>query len=290
VTSVRAEFSTGGSFAAPGYGARAWGMGGATVAFGSDEGAIFWNPALLSQLDNNRLGLSYVDLIPGTDAQQSYLAYAHILKRGVPDEPSLQFARHSVGALYGNLRLELSDGQKYNENMLRLAYAYSPEYFITFAASFNVLLTSSDVESFGGSGSSFDIGFRMVMTKHMTLGLVLRNAASQLEFDDGTNYSLPRSLTLGIAYRLLQHTTVEGDAVAKFGSISKFVVGAESWLFSGVLALRGGVSAMTAGENRNIPHLGIGVRLQRLSVDYNADFDNEESFEDRHRFSLGIAL
>ncbi len=53
-----AGYSRGGGFTDPGYGARAWGMGGAAVAVGSDEGATFWNPALLSLIERGRLGFS----------------------------------------------------------------------------------------------------------------------------------------------------------------------------------------------------------------------------------------
>ena len=64
---ARAEFSVGGSFAAPGYGARPWGMAGAAIASGADEASVYWNPAMLGLIDQHRVGLAYSNLIPGVD-------------------------------------------------------------------------------------------------------------------------------------------------------------------------------------------------------------------------------
>jgi hypothetical protein len=36
--------------------------------------------------------------------------------------------------------------------------------------------------------------------------------------------------------------------------------------------------------------MGIGIHFDRIYIDYNANFDSEEAFENTHRFSLGIGL
>ncbi|MDH3217630.1 MAG: hypothetical protein OEN01_15380 [Candidatus Krumholzibacteria bacterium] len=287
---VAAGYSVGGSFAAPGYGARAWGKGGAAIAWGSDEGAVYWNPALLSLLRQNRLGLSYVNVVPDADARQSYVAYAHILKRGLVDEPGLEFAEHAVGVLYSNLYIKLSDSQTYSENTIRVAYAYSPLYFLTFGASFSVLLTSSDVDGFGASGTAFDAGVRLELLQDVTVGMVFRSLLSQLEFDDGVNLSLPRSYILGLAYQVTTGLVVEGDMEIKFGDFSRLVLGGEYAVYKDLLSVRGAVSARTAGESRAVGHLGIGVQVRGIHIDYGADLDADDAFADIHRFSLGLGL
>jgi hypothetical protein len=285
-----AGYSRGGGFIAPGYGARAWGMGGAAVAAGADEGAVYWNPALLSLVERGRIGFSYVNLVPGTDARHSYLAYARAVKEGVLDGPGLAYAEHAIGLLYGNLMLELSDGRKYTENSLTLAYAYSPEYFVSIGASMGLLLSSSDIGEFDAKGTTLTVGLRVVLLEDLTLGLVGRHLFSRVMFDSGEDYNLDRSFTLGAAFRLLDNATVEGDLVAAYGGIARVVLGCEGRFFSDVLALRGGISSVIAGEGRTLPHMGIGVRLRRVDLDYNANFDGSEAFDDTHRFSLAVGL
>lgn len=287
---AQAGYSQGGAFAAPGYGARAWAMGGAAVALGSDEGAVYWNPALLSLIERNRVGLSYVNVVPGESSQQSYLSYAHILKRGPQDDPDLPFAGHVLGAMYSNLRLELSDGQSYTENTLRLAYAYSPQYFLSIGASVAGLFSSSDIESFGASGVAIDVGARLVLLKDVTLGVAFRSILGEVEFDNGVSYSLPRSATFGIGYERFRNLEFEADVVYSFGGVSRLVLGGEYSIFSRILSLRGALAAITAGEGRAVPYLGIGTRIGRLYLDYNANFDSDDAFDRIHRLSLAIGL
>jgi len=285
-----AGFSRGGSFTAPGYGARAWGMGGAAVAWGSDEGATYWNPALLSLLDEGRLGFSYVNLVADATARHSYLAYARALKRGTADDPDLVFNEHAFGALYGNLLLELSDGRKYTENSLLIGYSYSPEHFVSIGASVNVLLSSGDIGDFDAKGTAVNLGARALLLEHLTLGVVCRNMFSRVMFDTGEDYALQRTLTLGLACSIPPNATIEGDVVGAYGGIARVVLGGEATFFSDVLSLRGGMSGVTTGDNRILPHMGIGVHLSRIRLDYNANFDTAEAFGNTHRFSLSIGL
>jgi hypothetical protein len=285
-----AGYSKGGNFSAPGYGARAWGMGGAAVAGGADEGAAYWNPALLSRLPAARLGFSYVNLVPGGDAQLSYLAYARVLREGPADDVGLEYALHAAGLIYQNLSLDLSDGQGYSEHALRLAYALSPDFFLSFGIGLNLLVARSDLSSFDAMGTSVDAGLRVMMLENLSLGFVARNVASRIMFDDSGDQGLQRSFTVALSTDVKDVLRLEADAVAAFGGLARFVLGGELTVFSNVLAVRGAVSVITAGENRTLPHLGIGIHVNRLSVDYNANFDEDTAFENTHRFSLGVRL
>jgi hypothetical protein len=285
-----AGYSRGGGFTAPGYGARAWGMGGAAVAWGADEGATHWNPALLSLVEQGRIGFSYVNLVPGTEARHSYVAYARSIKPGAVDAPGLEFSEHAAGVLYGNLALELSDGREYTENALTLAYAYAPEHFVSIGASLGLLLSSSDIGEFDAKGTTLTVGLRVVMLEHMTLAFVGRNLFSRVMFDTGEDYELDRSFTLAAAFEFLDGAVLEGDVVSAFGGVSRVVLGCEGRFFSDVLAIRGGVASVTAGEARTLPHAGLGLRLGRVHLDYNANIDTEEAFDDTHRFSLAVKL
>lgn len=290
VVPARAGFSVGGSFAAPGYGARAWGVGGAAIASITDEGAAYWNPAMLSLVGQRRLGLSYTNLVPDTDTRLSYLAYAQAIKRGPVDEPDAEFAVHAVGAIYGNLAVELSDGQTYSENTLRLSYAYCPEHFISFGLSLTGLFSSSAVPDFGASGSTLDAGVRVALTKRCTAAAVGRNMMSQGKFDDGTSLSLSRMFGLGLAYEAIRGLVVETDIEAQFGGLSKIVIGGEYSVYRDMLAVRAGLGSLTVGESRSLAYLGLGAHVGALYLDYAASFDDEAAFSNTHRFSLGLGF
>jgi len=287
---ARAGYSQGGSFTAPGYGARAWGMGGAAIATTGGEEAVFWNPAMLYNLDENRIGVSYVNLVPGAKAYHSHLAYARVLKRTGEDDIGSSIAQHAVGFLYGNLHMEMTDGSAYSENTFRFAYSFTPEYFISFGAAFNVLVSSSDRENFGSTGTTVDAGIRLGISRSLTFAFIARNAASRLNYEDGMDLSLTRSFTCGLASSAVPYLDVEADVVFAYGGVSRYILGAEGWFFSNILAVRGGLSSLQAGESRVIPHLGLGFKFHRFQINYNANLDSNKAFEDTHRFSLSAAL
>jgi hypothetical protein len=186
--------------------------------------------------------------------------------------------------------LDISDGRAYTENSLLIGYSYSPEYFVSIGASLGLLLASSDIGNFDAKGTTCSAGIRLVLLPRVTLGAVVRNAFSKIMFDSGEDYALDRSLTLGLGVRLFKNATLEGDIVGAFRGIARAVLGGEATFFSDLLALRGGISAVTAGENRVLPHMGIGVGFRRFHLDYNANFDSEEAFGNTHRFSLSVGI
>lgn len=287
---AHAGYSKGGAFRSPGYGARAWGMGGAVVATLNDEGAVYWNPGMMAELPANTVGASYINLVPGATAHQSQLAYAHVLQEAEPNETGRRMARHAVGALYTNLRLAVQSGESYDENMLRIAYAYTPDYFITFAFAADVFASRSEIPDFGASGTSVDAAMRVVLTKNVKLGLVVRNAFSRYSYSDGADFKREREFALGVSTAASRYADVEGDVWYAHGGISRLTIGVETDYLFDVLALRAGLAAISSGESRSLPYFGFGVRVSRLALHYNADLDEETAFADTHRFTLSVSL
>jgi hypothetical protein len=290
--SADADYSKGGAFRHPGYGARAWGMGGAAVATVDDESAVSWNPAMLSLLGSNQAGASYVNLVSGVTARQSQVVYAHVLERGAPDDEGQTSARHVVGVMYTNLHLEIAGGESYNENLMRVAYALSPDYFVSFAIAGDFLLSGSDVQGFDAVGSSVDFAARLMLTENVTVGAVARHAFSRYSYDDGLDYSLDRAFVLGASYSSIPYATLEADIVYDHGDVARTIGGLETDYLFDVIALRGGIASVDSGESRTVPHFGFGLRAPggRFIVHYNANLDDEKAFEDTHRFSLSVSI
>lgn len=287
---ARADYSEGGAFRATSFGARAWGMAGAAVATVDDEGAVYWNPAMMTYLQSSRFGASYINLVSGLTAWQSQVAYARVLKPGPVTDDGRQLARHAVGAIYTNVHLDLQGGSSYDENMLRLAYAFTPDYFVSIGAAFEVLTSSSEVSNFGSLGSSLDASARLLLTEHLRMGFVLRNIFSRVSYENGSDVKRQRSAVLGFAYDGYNFATIETDLVYDHGALGRAIVGAESKYILGHLALRGGLLLNNAGERRYIPHFGFGFRFSHLLLHYNANLDHTRAFEDTHRFSLSLGL
>lgn len=285
-----AGYSKGGAFVSPGYGARAWGMGGATVATLDDEGSIYWNPGMMAMVPSHTVGASYIDLVAGATAHQSQLAYVHVLKAIEPDEADRTTGRHAAGVLYTNLRLGIQSGESYDENTLRLAYAYTPDYFISFAFAAEAFASHSDVPGFKARGTSVDGALRVMLTKNMTLGFVVRNAFSRYSYTDGADFKREREFVLGVSTGATRFARIEGDVVWAHGDPSRWLIGAESDYLFGILALRAGFAVIKAGESRSLPYFGFGVRYSRLALHYNANFDKETAFADTHRFTLSVSL
>jgi hypothetical protein len=289
VTPARAGYSEGGAFRTPGYGARAWGMAGAAIVTVDDESAVSWNPAMLGLVDGNYAGASYINLVPGETARQSQLAYVHVLQRG-GDTGTV--ARHVVGAMVTNLSLELGGGESYSENFLRLAYAFTPEELVTFAAAGDVFISRSDVAGFDALGSSVDFAVRLSLTEHVSLGLVARNAFSRYSYENGEDDEKTRAFVLGVGYDDIPYATLEADVVFDHEDLGRVVAGFESDYLFDLLSVRGGIAYLDAGSGRAVPHFGFGLQAirDRLRIHYNANLDDAKAFEDTHRFSLSVSL
>lgn len=285
-----AGYSHGGAFKSSSYGARAWGMGGAGAAGVTDEGAVYWNPAMLSLIPSNLAGASYINLVAGTTARQSQIAYAHVLIESDQDDLRGTVARHAVGAMFTNLRLGISGGTNYDENTLRVAYAYAPDFFISFGFAGEVFMSSGDIPGFETTGSSVDAAMRFWLLEDLTLGLVLRNAFSRYSYDDGQDFKREREFVMGASTTTIGHATIEADLIFAHGDLTRAILGGETDYFYNRLALRAGIAAINTGEPRTVLYAGFGVKLDRLTLHYNANLDDKHAFENTHRFSLSIAI
>jgi hypothetical protein len=289
-STAHAGWSEGGAFKSPGYGARAWGLGGAAVATVNDESAVQWNPAMLGLLESNTVGASYINIVPGATAKQSQLAYARVIKRSGRNVEGITVARHAAGILFTNLQLGIQSGESYDENTIRLAYAYTPDFFVTFAIGIDLFASSSEVRGFDGKGSSVDGALRVILTENFSVGLVARNAFSRLSYNDGGDFRKEREFQLGLSSKSIERVTIEGDVMVAHGKLARWMIGAESEYLFNVLSLRAGYALIRPGESRTVPYFGFGARVSHVSVHYNANLDKEYAFSDTHRFTLSVSL
>jgi hypothetical protein len=286
VKHARADSSEGGAFALPRYGARAWGMAGAVIARIDDESAVDWNPAGIARSPRSA-GVAYVELVPGAFLTQSQAAL--VIPFG--GEPDLEtgVSRHALGAMYTNLSADVGAGETYLENHLRVAYAYSPEPLVTFAASAQAFISTSGVAGFDAMGTGIDMAGRLSLTRDWTLALVGHDVFSRYSYDDGKDYQKERQYVLGLARENLYGLALEANVVYVYGGWSKALIGAETDYIFDVVALRGGVAFLSVGEARTTYSFGVSARAAgRLFVHYGANLDEEDAFDTTHRFSVAV--
>lgn len=284
---ARAESSQAGAFRLPAYGARGWGMAGAFIVIADDESAVDWNPAGLARTPRTA-GASYLQLIEGVTAGQSQLVFTMPISRERQESGT---ARHVAGAMLTHLGVDVAGGESYSEDYLRLAYAFTPEPLVSFGIAASGFLSSSGVQGFDGSGTSFDFTGRLSLSKSLSTALVARDVFSRYTYDDGRTHEKEPQYILGLAW-YTPHLAFEGDVVRSFGDWSHVSVGAESVYFFSHVALRGGISWLSSGESRAIPAFGISARAfsNRLTLHYGAALDEEDAFGRTHRMSLAVRI
>jgi len=284
---ARAESSSGGSFRLPGYGARAYGMGGAIGAIIDDESCVEWNPAALG-FAGRLAGVSYVNLVPGLSIGQSQAVYTTPF--GKSDRNGV--SRHAAGVMYTNLSADVAGGESYSENHLRLSYAFTPEPVLSLGVSARAFMSSSGVTGFDAHGTSVDFSVRAGITRGLTFAFIARDVFSRYDYDDGRDYQIESEYVLSLASTHVRGIRIGADAARSYGMWSRGMLGAETdYLFSTV-ALRAGATLMRAGDTRTVPSFGASVRAfdARVALHYAASLDEDTAFGTAHRVSLAVRL
>ena len=280
-----AESSQGGAFKLPAYGARAWGMGGAFVAVADDESAVDWNPAGIAHA-GRVVGASYLQLMEGVSAGQSQLVYAMPLTRSRQETGA---ATHAAGAMLTNFSADISGGETYSENYLRLAYAFTPEPLVSFGLGISAFMSSSGVDGFDAWGTAVDFGGTLSLSQKWRVALVGRDLFSRYNFDDGHDYKKEPEYIVGVA-RESGPLALAADVVRSYGNWARVSAGAETEYFFSHVALRGGVAWLSSAEPRTIPSFGVSVKVDRLSLHYGASIDDDEALGNTHRVSLAVRI
>ncbi len=272
----------------PGYGARAWGMSGAVIARIDDESAVEWNPAGLTRA-HRTAGLSYVELVPESFVNQAQATFVTPF-RGVRD-PETGVVRHAAGAMFTNLSADLGNGETYQENHLRLAYAWSPQPLLSFAVGGQAFMSRSGVANFDAWGTAVDFAGRVAITPAWSLALVGRDVFSRYSYNDNQNYHKDSRYVVGLARQNFLGVDLEADVEYVHEGWDRARFGAETKYLFGYVALRGGMAVLSAGDRRNTYSFGASAQAaRRFFVHYAANLDEEDAFGTMHRFSLAVGL
>ncbi|MCG9126542.1 PorV/PorQ family protein [Candidatus Poribacteria bacterium] len=232
------EGSHAAEFLSHGVGARALGMGSAFVAIADDSTATYWNPAGMTNVENNSFSAMYSDTFGSSDGSfitnglvnYNFVNYVHQIegigslglswiRLGVDDIPRTTFIDIDNNGRLGdyqdiNGNGEKDTGEPYidrptvagyfsnTDNALLISYARNIQPVISVGGS--VKLLKQSIFDYSGSGFGIDIGFMFTPYKGLRLGTMLLDATgTQIRWNtaDKPIFTRGRRIRLGGAYQ-----------------------------------------------------------------------------------------
>ena len=284
------DWSAGGAFLPLGHGARAHGLGGAVIAMGRDDASAYWNPANLAWIEpGSSVTLMHAALFPEVDNGYQSLSFGmtHGPVLGEPVQ-RLRPSQWGFGGFIGHLGLGFEAGD-WTENRLQLAAAYALSNYASLGLAAPFMWLTNDFEGGNAQGGGFDAGLSALLTDALSVAFVVRDAYSEVQYDTDRSEKVAPGFELGIDYRW-RTFEFEADGTGREGGLQRAALGCEWRPHGELVALRGGWTALMAGESRGIPSAGAGVRTGSLVVDYGAAFDDADATGIGQRVSLRLVF
>ena len=276
-----------GAFLKNGIGVRPISMGKAFVAVADDAHAGYWNPGGLAILNTTQLSAMYsnpmnYDLTGSTGVQD--IGY-HTVSLAYPagfGSLGLNMAYLSVGDIYVVEDVSGPTGETFSDEEYGIIASYASSITDQLHLGANLKFVHQSIMDNTGSGMGLDLGGLYQPAYNLTFGLMLQDLIEpkiQL-LEDGETYSIPRKISLGMSYKLMDNRVLLAAAVDKASERSaKLHLGTEVEPMKD-LDLRLGYTTDT-GEIT----AGVGVRVSVIQLDYGFGFLNLGS---THRVSLSV--
>ena len=284
---------TGFAFLKIGIGGRSAGMGETATASSTDATAAFWNPAGLVQSNTHNVVFTYNRWIDGIQHNFGAVKFVHgnnafalhyistgvegIEQRDIPSEnPTAYFSSH-------DLALGFSYARKMNDRLsLGITGKYVYERIQSSVSAFAVDIGAWYYIKYAYDNPGTDRRWRV--------GMILSNVGFSGKFID-EKVRLPASIRLGSLYHIINTVpagntwSVAADIEKPFAESTRTHLGTE-FGYKNTYFVRAGYQL--GYEARGIT-AGIGVRIQRVSVDYGyMPFSN--SLGATHRISAALAF
>lgn len=286
-------------------GARAIGLAGSTTALMGDAESVLWNPAGIAGMGHREVYYIRSDDF-GTTAQ----IFGLVTPLGM-GQVGITYYDLTVGEIDARDALNNDIGTlDISNQVLILSVAVPVGPLVDFGISYKLVRFESACAGactdFGLSSTShvFDVGAvtPVPMLPGLTVGAVLRNLGASVALEDGgPSDPLPTRIRVGASYILMDGLAAGprapgGPSLRILGDVqqtwSEFddmegSVAAELGL-SGLLYVRGGYA--WAGEARSGATLGVGLRFDRLILDFGHIFDDFAGFDDGTPFQFRVGM
>lgn len=289
--------TTSASFLKLGVGARALAMGGAFTAVAGDPYAVYWNPAGLAYLeDEKNLSFFHNEYFQGLG--QEFLSYTAPHKRGGAWSLGLNY-------FYSAKDLERRSGVyeddplspispvegKFGAYDLAFSAAYGRELRRDLALGGAVKVIRQSIDKESGSTAALDLGLLHNFTRNgsvYTAGFAVQNLGPGIKLVS-KSYPLPLTFKAGLSRRLSDAGgLLSFEADKPIDNYPSFILGVE-YPLTGRMALRSGYRYRLKGNELGAWSgfsAGAGVAFDRLTFDYA--FTPFGVLGNSHRFSINM--
>lgn len=261
-----------------GIGARPISMGGAYTALSSDANSMYWNPAGLTGFNGTQVSLMHNKWFQGINYEFLGLAYAD---SGVSafavglsflwmDDIAVTTFSDPVGA----------SGNTFTARDLSFVFSYGHQVTDYVSLGGTIKRIRSEIAEISAGTTAFDLGGKVFTPiRGLTFGATLQNMGPGLKFVNESD-RLPLTYKVGGAYTYRNIVTVAVDVGKPIDNKVRVNAGGEFVLLN-TMSLRGGYNS--ANELDRGLTGGIGIKLQKISIDYA--FVPYGVLGDTHRFS-----
>ncbi len=311
--------SSAGQFLKIGVGARAEGMGNAFVAISDDAAAIYWNPAVISRLENNSVLFNHTYWL----AETSHNFAGIVIKLLSGHSLALSYTALSMNDMkVTNEFYQEGTGEYFSASDIALGLSYAFNLTNEFSIGFTVKYILQSIWHMDASAFALDIGlFYLTPVKGLSLGMSITNIGSEIKYEGDDNFiyysfdpskhgntdkifseikmdswDLPLSFRVGLSYQLLnnKHSSIiiSSDAVHP-NDYNEYVNLGFEYSFKKTVFLRAGYKSLFKIDSEEGITAGVGLLYYLtdfipMKVDYSySDFGRLKGI---HKMSIEVGF
>ncbi len=267
--------------------ARAVSMGGAFTGLADDESALYYNPAGITSIEDNKFIFGYHDYF--FDMQTGFLGYVKPVSttRTIGFYISyLNYGTFTQTDAIGNIEGDFGGG----DLLLAFTIAQEKSYTLSYGATAKLMYES--IESYSASGFAIDIAAKYNSERgRFGAGIMLQNLGVQLSALGDEKYSLPTTIRTGVSYlpRGMQ-MVIASDLIVPIDNDVIFAIGADYFNFKPVYLRLGwnsfGDNYKATNSDASLAGLsfGCGFDVNKMQLSYS--FSPSADLGDSHRITL----
>ncbi len=271
--------AAGAQFLKIGIGARATGMGGAYSSVANDLTSLFWNPAGISDIDQEQASFAYTSWFAGFEHGFAAIAF--------PISENYVLAASLISFGTGDIEITTvpdgRTGSTYSINDIVAALSFGGYLTEQFSFGISGKIVRSAFSSLSSSGIAFDIGTKYKTgIQGITLGFAIQNLGAEQQFsgqdlkttidnpslqDTPTDverlayaFSIPIIFRAGISTTFLDDDDHQLIGAMDFVTLSdtpeQLIFGAE-YTWNNLVSVRGGYRT---GQDQLAPTFGVGLK------------------------------
>lgn len=279
--------------------ARSSSMAGSFVSMENDANMIFYNPAGLSTITNNKASVGFFKYL--LDINSGNVSYAQKYK---------DYGYFGIGIRYINYGTfdkydeALNEQGTFGANDIAISLGYANKYKERFNFGGNLKFIYSKYDEYGSSAIAFDAGALVQIPEYMmSVGASILNAGTQIDSYIDTKEKLPLDIRFGVTKRL-EHLPLTvniglcrlGDDYDKFFTRFKNIIIGGEFNINEYVDLRLGYNNQQRQDLKTGSSIGLAGFSAGLGIKYEEKYFLDYSFNSlgkigsTHRINIGFNL